>query len=386
MEKLNDFDFHRTQIGFITECVEPILPIISLRDALNNFEDEKDLQAFPVELDSGYGILSREMLEQKKQSFRNLSRPIASLDLHEGSEYAINSRENVKKVFLKVTRGEVGELSHYVVYHNNNLMGIVSFHNIIRHVSDIQDYEVKQARVIQEHLLEHNLISDRAFQIQADIKRSQDLGGDYYYTASITDDLSMISCFDVKGDHISSSLISVMIDSYFKTRRLMGSMEKEDVEKLILSLNKFLLDQIPPEISVHAIFLFIKKSEAKVFLYNFGYTSPFLILSEEGKIRAKMVPPNFDPLGMEDMVIFREEPQVYNMADLRHIFIYSDGIEGCVDNFGESFGMERIKDCLVKNFKLLGEGFNRILIEKIDEFRKDVPLMDDLTTLIVSFT
>ncbi len=385
MDKLNDFDFHRTQIGYITECVEPISGIITVRDSIGYFENDPELQALPVELEQGYGVLSRDDLEQDKIGFRNASKPVSSLNLHQGNYESINSRENIRKLFLQIAGGELEELKYYVVYHNNNLFGVVSLHNIIRHISDIQNWEVKQARKMQQKVLERNLIEDSSFRIQADIRLSHDLGGDYYYSAHISENLSMISCFDVNADHITASMISVMIDAYFKTRNYLHELEKEDVEKLILGLNSLLLEEIPQDSSVSGLFLFIRKNESKVYAYNFGYTAPFFILSEEGKIRAKKVSAQYRPLGVEDIVIFRDAPQVYEMDNLKSIFIYSDGAEDCLNPFGEKFGMERIKNCLVKNFKKLGDGFSSILYDELDQFRHSAPLVDDITTLVVLF-
>ncbi len=385
MEKLNSFEFLNTQIGFITECVEPINGVLSFRDAMSYFEGNDELEAIPVEIESGYGILSRDYLERNKVSVLNMSKAISSFNLINSSSRSFNSRENVRKIFIDIAKTEADEQRFYIVYHNNNLFGVVSLHNIIRHISDLQEWEINHARSIQKSILRENLIQGKGFKVQSDIRWAHDLGGDYYYSAAITENLSLVSCFDVESDHMTASLVSVMIDSYFKTRSLMENFEKEDVEKLILSLNSFLLGQLPEDSSVSAIFLFIRQDERKVYLYNFAYTAPFLILSEEGKIRAKRIAPQYHPLGKEDIVIFREAPQIYSMENLHHIFIYSDGMRDCVNAFGEHFGMDRIQECLIKNFKLMGDGFLDILAKEIDEFRHDTPLVDDIASLIVNF-
>lgn len=386
MDKLNNYVFQKNQVGYITECVEPISGFMPLRDALGYFDEDSDLNVLLVELESGYGILSRNLFANKKVSMLNMNKPLSSQDLFQGALENFNSRDNVQKIFRPIAGEKGTDQKFYVVYHNNNLFGVVSLDHILRHFSDLQKTNVLRATEMQHRILENNIIRDPDFNIQADIHWAQELGGDHYYSTRISDELSMICCFDVTGNHISASMICIMIDSYFKTRTLLDNLDKEDVEKLILTLNSFLLNQIPPDCSVKAIFLFIRKDEEKVYIYNFGYTSPFLFLSEEGKTSAKMALPQYSPLGTEDIVIFREEPLVYNRSCIRNIFVYSEGLKECVNSFGEHFGMDRIKDCVVKNFKSLGDGFSKVLWEDIDAFRHETPLPEDITTVEISFS
>ncbi len=387
MEKMNDFEFHPTQIGYITECVEPISGMITIRDSGLYFEDDPELKALPVEMEQGgYGVLSRDLFEQDKVSFRNAGKSVSSLNLYHGKYESLNSRENIRKLFVQIATGEIDELKYYIVYHNNNLFGVVSLHHILSHISDLQRREVANSREMRQKILEKNIIEDSLFQIRTDIHWAHDLGGDHYYTTRITESLSMIACFDVEGDQITASMLTMVIDAYFKTRERLHDLDKEDVEKLLLGLNALLLEEIPDERDVTGLFLFIRKDKSLVSLYNFGYPSPFLILSEEGKIRAKLVPPQYEPMGKEDIVIFRDVPYTCRIENLRNIFIYSDGMEKCLNPFGEKFGIERIKNCLVKNYRELNGGFSTILNSELDQFRSTAPLFDSISTMVVSFS
>ena len=387
MEKMNDFYFHPTQIGYITECVEPINGVITIRDSVLYFDNDPELKALPVEMEQGgYGVLSRDLFEQDKVSFRNAGKPVSSLNLYQGKYESLNSRENIRKLFVQIATGEIDELKYYIVYHNNNLLGVVSLHRIIHQISDLQRKEIAGSRDMRQKILQNNLIENPLFKIHADIQWAHDLGGDHYYTSRITESLSMIACFDVEGDQMTASMLTMVIDSYFKTRERLHDLDKEDVEKLLLGLNALLLEEIPDERAVKGLFLFIQKDESRVSLYNFGYPAPFLILSEEAKIRARLVPPQYEPMGKEDIVIFRDVPFSCRIANLRNIFIYSDGMENCLNPFGEKFGIERIKSCLVKHYRELGFEFSTILKAELDQFRSSAPLFDSISTMVVSFS
>ncbi|MDA3956210.1 SpoIIE family protein phosphatase [Oceanispirochaeta sp.] len=383
MEKLNIFDFQINQVGYITECVEPISGHLTLKDTIQYFESNPDIGAIPVELGQGYGVISRSDVLQKRGPLSNTGKPLSSLDSMNQQFSSFNSHENIKKV-LRDSSEYKGQ-QFFIIYKESSLFGVVSLNNIIRHISDIQDEEIRKGREFQQFLLDRNLIKDSDFELISHLQRSHDLGKDYYYCSSISNDISMISCFDVQGGNQTASLVSVMIDAFFKTRKELTSLDLGDVEKLMLSLNSFLFHHTPEDFQVRSLFVFIHKIEKKVKIYNFGYTTPFLILLEEGKIKAKMPAPPFEAMGMKDLVIFRETPQVFEMKNLRHIFLYSEGLASCVNSFGESFGMDRIKEALVNNYKSLGSDFSSILEEKVNHFRKDTPLLDDITTLIVNF-
>ncbi len=383
MEKMSDYDFQRNQVGFITECIEPISDKITLRDALGYFVEDSDMEAIPVEIDAGYGIISRDDLQRKKGQLGAMGRPVSSMEELYTENSSVSSQENVKKVLRDVIKE--GNQKYFLVFKERNLMGVVSLRNLVRHNSDLQEEEIRQGRAVQDFLLSENLVQPKGCSLKSSSQRAHDLGSDYYYSTELTSSMSMICCFEVQGSTQGASLVSVMIDTYLKTRKMTGSLETDNPENLMLSLNSFLCRHTPPECSVRCLFLFIDTSAGILSIYNFDYTSPFLILLEEGKIKAKMPAANFQALGREELVIFREKPKQFALKNLKHIFLYSDGLERCVNVNGQSFGMERIKECLMENYKSLGSGFSEILENQVNDFRREMPLLEDITTMVVSF-
>ena len=72
--------FKPNQIGFITECLEPISGHLTLKDTINYFESNPDVTAVPVELEHGYGVLSRSDTLQKRGPLANTGKTISTLD------------------------------------------------------------------------------------------------------------------------------------------------------------------------------------------------------------------------------------------------------------------------------------------------------------------
>ena len=383
MEKMNNYDYQSNQVGYITECIEPISDKITLRDALGYFADDPDMEAMPVEIETGYSIVSREDIQRKKGQLGAMGRTVSTLEELESDSLSISSQENVKKVLRDVIQNS--NQKYFLVFKERNLMGILSLQNLVRHNSDIQEDEIRQGRAVQDFLLSQNLLRNKGFSLKSSSQRAHDLGSDYYYSTELTASLAMICCFEVQGSTQGASLISVMIDTYLKTRKMTGSLETDKPENLMLSLNTFLCRHTPDESTVRCVFLFIDQDKEILSIYNFDYTSPFLILMEEGKIKARMPAANFQPLGKEELVIFREKPKQLPLKGLKHIFIYSDGLEECVNVNGQKFGMDRIKDCLMENYKSLGTGFSEVMEKQVNEFRREMPILEDITTMVISF-
>jgi sigma-B regulation protein RsbU (phosphoserine phosphatase) len=383
MERMNGYEYQKSQVGYITECIEPISDKITLRDALGYFANDPDVEAMPVEIDTGYSIVSREDIQRKKGQLGAMGRTVSTLEDLYADSLSISSQENVKKVLRDVIKNS--SQKYFLVFKERNLMGIVSLRNLVRHNSDIQEQEIRQGREVQDFLLSENLIQGKGFHLKTSSQRAHDLGSDYYYSTELTSKLSMVCCFEVQGSIQGASLVSVMIDTYMKTRKMTGSLETDKPENRMLSLNTFLCRHTPDECTVRCIFLFIDLEKELLSIYNFDYTSPFLILMEEGKVKAKMPTANFKALGREELVIFREKPKQISLNGLKHIFLYSDGLENCVNVNGQAFGMDRIKDCLMENFKSLGSGFSEVLEKQVNDFRREMPVLEDITTMVISF-
>ena len=207
---------------------------------------------------------------------------ISTMESLYSDNYSLSSVENVKKVLRDVM--QKGHQDYFLVFKERNLMGILSLRNLVRHSSDIQEEEIRHGREMQDFLLSENLIDGNTFSLRTTSQRAHDLGSDYYYSTELSPGLAMICCFEVQGGIQGASLVSVMIDTYLKTRKMTGSLETDKPENLMLSLNSYLFQHTPGDCPVRCIFLFIDSETEKTQHQQLRlYKHLFLIMLEEGK-------------------------------------------------------------------------------------------------------
>ncbi len=180
MEVKNKINFHPTQIGFITQSVEPISINLHLDGILQMFKENNDLDSLPVEHNKGIGIIDRQLIEEKGKSFWN------SLGNAEMDEYMstntiyINSREYIKKIFKKMADKEkTNNAKSFLVFHDGKYFGMVKYNDLINQISDLQEWEISQAKNIQQFLLSKNILEDDILNIKANLRMAHKLDGDF---------------------------------------------------------------------------------------------------------------------------------------------------------------------------------------------------------------
>jgi len=386
MESKNKMNFHPTQVGFITQIVEPISINLHLDDVLQMFEENEDLNSFPVEYDKGIGLIDRQLIEEKGKSFWNSIRNAEMDEYMYTNTLYINSREYIKKIFKKLTdKDKIKNIKSFLVFHDGKYFGMVKYNDLINHISDLQEWEISQAKNIQQFLLSKNILEDDILNIKANLRMAHELGGDFYQVLKLTDDIILIASFDVSGKNISASLLTIMINSFFtliKQNKISGI---SNPEKLISDFNQFVCAQTSPEQFVCSLFLFIFKNEKNVKIFNFGYTSPCIIMKDDKKTKALFLKPNYAPIGINEQIDFSAEPYNYSVSKLKSAFLFSDGLEDALNEYGERFGENRIKDFIINNYKKMGTDFLDEMNNEINNFIKETPQADDMTSIILHF-
>ena len=214
---------------------------------------------------------------------------------------------------------------------------------------------------------------------------AHELGGDFYQITEITDDVVLVSSFDVSGKNVSASLLTIMINSFFTLIKQKQISNTSNPKQLISAFNKFVFEQTSPSQYVCSLFLFLFKNDKSVKIYNFGYTSPCIIKSVKLKTSAVFLKPNFTPIGINEQIDFSIKPYKYPISNLKSIFLFSDGLEDALNEYGERFGEDRIKEFITKNFKKMGKDFVDEMNNEINNFIGETPQSDDITSIILHF-
>lgn len=386
MEPKNKLNFHPTQIGYITQSVEPISVNMHLDDVVQMFNANEELDSLPVEYDRGIGIIDRQLIQEKGKSFWNSFRNAEMDEYMYTNTLFLSSREHIKKIFKKITSDEKLEgLNSFIVFHNAKYFGIVKYDDLITHISDLQEWETSQAKNIQQFLLSKNELNDDLLDLKASLEMAHELGGDFYQALKVTDNLILVACFDVSGKNISAALLTIMINSFFTLIRQNKINDISNPVTLLSDFNQFVFEQTSPEQYIASLFLFIYKKEKKVEIYNFGYTSPCIIKITDGKTKALFLNSNYAPIGIGDAIDFSAKPYLYSISSLKSAFLFSDGLIDALNERGERFGEERIKNFIIKNYRKMGTDFLDEMNTELSNFIQETPQADDITSIILNF-
>jgi phosphoserine phosphatase RsbU/P len=386
MEPKNKLNFHPTQVGYITQSVEPISVNLHLDDVLQMFEENEDLNSLPVEYAKGIGLIDRQLIEQKGKSFWTSLRNAEMDEYMYTNTLYISSREYIKKIFKKMAGSDKTEnIKTFIVFHDGKYFGIVKYDDLITHISDLQEWEISQAKNIQQFLLSKNNIDDNLIDLKANLQMAHELGGDFYQVLNVTENIILISSFDVSGKNISAALLTIMINSFFTLIKQKKISNVSNPYKILTDFNQFVFEQTSPEQYVASLFLFIFKKEQKVEIYNFGYTSPCIIKISDNKTKALFLNSNYAPIGIGDKIDFSIKPYKYPISSLRSAFMFSDGLIDALNEHGERFGEDRIKEFIIKNYKKMGSDFLDEMNKELNRFIRETPQADDITSIILHF-
>jgi phosphoserine phosphatase RsbU/P len=214
---------------------------------------------------------------------------------------------------------------------------------------------------------------------------AHELGGDYFQQIKVSDDLELISCFDVSGKNIAASLSTSMIGTFFSTLKMTGILKLFTPEKLVLGLNKLIYGQVPEEMFIAGIFIFINKKQKQIEIFNLGYCRMFFLFRDNDKISYKTFEPRLKPLGIEPNLDFEKDKEIIPIRSQSEIFIYSDGLVDARNKFGETYGENNLEEFLSKRTDLDPDLLIKELNSRIAQFVGNAPQADDITVLVIKF-
>ncbi|MBN1500386.1 MAG: SpoIIE family protein phosphatase [Spirochaetes bacterium] len=377
--------FSPNQIGFITEINE-VVNIHSSEDFIKSqFESDDEISALPVESDEGLiGIIERERLFSRHKSLLGSLVSGKIDDIITRSDFKVDALEGCNKALQEIVDNKK-RISVANVYHNGRFYGVVTTEKLIQHVQKLRSNELAKASEIQKKFTGSGSFEDDFCFIEVKIKMAHDVGGDFFHIKDLTDNLTLVSCFDVSGKDISASLITGILNGYFSTIECFDLAKNIPPLEIVKGMNKIITEKTPEGIFIASLFAFIDR-KAKVYsVYNMGYCPLYIMLKSEGKNVVKTYSPQYHPIGfpgveIDDLSVIRGKIQSQS-----RIFGYSDGLTDALNRRGEQFGEERVKTLIKNTIKTPNEDYLKTYLDEVNEFIGDTPSTDDITIFNIFF-
>lgn len=227
---------------------------------------------------------------------------------------------------------------------------------------------------IQRKLLSLNLPQQHGITVSGDSRSMRYVGGDYCHLTPLTSSKFCVSIADVAGKGVPGALLTASL------RGLEKSVVTHDIhpQQLCSSLNEA-LSEIMPIGKFVSFFFAVIDTESRMLCYcNAGHNPPILV-REDGSATELRV-------GGGVLGLFSEwtyEQTQLKLASGDRLVLYTDGITEVESPHNEEFGMEQVKDIVVRNRTGSAEQIQRSLMQAVSQHCEE-RFQDDATVVVIA--
>ncbi|MBC9812083.1 serine/threonine-protein phosphatase [Crocinitomicaceae bacterium CZZ-1] len=272
---------------------------------------------------------------------------------------------------------------------HNNLGFIQTLTNII--VVAIENKLMAKQRVIQERikkelevasemqklLFPSDLPSNKQMDISAKYIPRHEVGGDYYDFIPLGNNEFIMCIGDVSGKGIGAAMLMA---NFQATLRTLFIYQRYDLEFLVTELNEKVMESAKGEKFI-TFFIAHFNAETRLLKYvNAGHNHPILTTGKE----VTMLKEGTIGLGMLDELPFINIGEV-TLKPNTTLISYTDGVVELENREETQFGLERLIKTVHSFYPLSMEDMNNLIFSKLDEWRGELPLVDDTAVFACRF-
>lgn len=241
--------------------------------------------------------------------------------------------------------------------------------------------ELKIAKEVQTSLLPEILNKNDEFEIKAFSMSADEVGGDYYDTYQVHDNLFSIIIGDVSGKGTSAAFHMSQMKGVFHSLAQLGMSSKE----FLINANNAISNCLEKASFITVTYFLINTIKKEIEFSRAGHCPTIYYNSKEDK--TEFFTNQGLGLGILRTGDFHKYIHVnkfqYNPGDV--VLLYTDGISEARNKEDEEYGYDRIKDILHANAKLSPEVIQDELIKDLYAFTGTSFINDDYTTLVIKF-
>ncbi len=381
--------FSHRQIGSITRCLEPIMLPSSAEWIENEFSEDEDIEALPIENNGVIvGILEKETFS-KLSSKLKWGGEVRLKDLKNvlvEKPPEINAEEIIDNVFDRIISENKESISRYfLVFHRGSYMGFVSLPQIVRQMNSLLIMDMEKAKEVQSYLLEKAKEKDSRLEFAVYNQMAGRVGGDFYINYEYSNKKAqIIGCFDVSGKGFSASLGTITIGSFITALRI-HNIEDKEPSSFSQKLDNYVKELSPEGSFIAGGLVLIDYENNKCFIQNFGLPPMYIFDIQNNKKSLKVLKSNLPPFGLGSLSNSKPVFAQFEIKKDLRIIMFTDGLPELKDSFGVQFGDDTVTQLIVKNANISQSDFINTVREAIEKHRKNVPLSDDITLVDIRF-
>jgi serine phosphatase RsbU (regulator of sigma subunit) len=241
--------------------------------------------------------------------------------------------------------------------------------------------ELKIAKNVQKSLLPELLQQDNDFDIAAFSESADEVGGDYYDTIRINENLVSLIIADVSGKGTTAAFHMSQMKGIFH------SLAQNDIEpdEFMIRANQALVYCLERGSFISATYFTLNTQTKKVRYARAGHCPVLYYCASEDK--AEYFKDKGIALGMVRNKSYKNfiENNEFNYKPGDVMVLYTDGITEAKNDRGDEFGYERLAEVIIEVKAGSPKDIQDHINSRLYEFSGTKNIDDDYTTMIVKF-
>jgi phosphoserine phosphatase RsbU/P len=278
-----------------------------------------------------------------------------------------------------------GDLSYRVRVQRDDQLGSLgkSFNEMTSSISDLLaeqrqrqrlEHEITIAREVQEQLFPRSLPSVAGLQLAAICKPARTVSGDYYDFIRLGPDRVALALADISGKGIFAALLMASVQAAL--RSMTSTDRNRGTAELVRQLNNHLFHNTSDDRYATFFYAVYDAREGVLTYTNAGHLAPFFV--SDGRIQ------QLDEGGTV-VGLFEDAP--YKQGSLRVppgsvLVAFSDGLTEPENVYGEEFGMERLREEILRQRETAPQRLAENLIAATEQWAGTPDQADDITIIV----
>src|SRR5436305_6247865 len=202
------------------------------------------------------------------------------------------------------------------------------------------DHDLEIARDIQRILLPSEAPNVNGFEINGMNIPARQVSGDYFDYIKVDEERLGVAIADVSGKGVPASLIMAICRSVLRSQAIGNPSPAEVLQKV----NRQLYPDIKEDMFISMAYLVLDHARSAVTLARAGHDAPFLYTQKTQTISTLKTPGMVVGIDSGDVFDRLTKDVAVPLEPGDCILLYTDGITEALDNEGNEFGLERMKE------------------------------------------
>lgn len=277
-------------------------------------------------------------------------------------------------------RVEVSTTPEFIVLSDGVNSTVSALEKAIEKEAKRIDDELRLCRAIQRSFLPTDFPHESSFSLAGDLYTAKEVGGDFYDFFYLDPQRFVFEIADVSGKGITAALFMTSAKTLLRKTIQSGV----PLAKAIETANAELTRGNSTHMFLTAFFCVLNVETGELTCVDAGHNPP-LLRRADGTWQYLDTTPSII-LGVMENASY--ESVDYRLEQGDSIFLYTDGVSEAMNMTHETFGEERLKNCLDK---ICGEedvspdDVVKRMKEEVENYREGAPQSDDVTMLTLKY-